>query len=124
MQTLDKSALVNLYNIGGKEFLLRMIDSFLANTPVRIRAAHDHIKRKDWKAVHLVAHSLKASAANVGTTQVHELSERIEEMASLGLERDLEEALVLMDTILIDALRLLQNERNHWGEVSSSHVQG
>lgn len=124
MQTLDKSALVNLYNIGGKEFLLRMIDNFLTNTPNRIRAAQNHLKHRDWKAIHLVAHSLKASAANVGTTQVRELSERIEEMASLGLERDLEEALTVMDSLLIEALRLLQNERNHWGEVTSGQVQG
>jgi HPt (histidine-containing phosphotransfer) domain-containing protein len=119
MQTLDKSALVNLYNIGGKDFLLRMIDNFLTNTPSRIRSAQEHLKRRDWKAVHLVAHSLKASAANMGTTQVRDLSERIEEMASMGLERDLEEALAAMDVLLLDALRLLQNERDHWGNPSS-----
>jgi HPt (histidine-containing phosphotransfer) domain-containing protein len=123
MQTLDKSALVNLYNIGGKDFLLRMIDNFLANTPARILAARGHLQKKDWKAVHLVAHSLKASAANVGTTQVRELSERIEEMACLGLDRDLEEAITLLDSVLIDALHTLRQERNHWGEVSSGQIQ-
>ncbi len=124
MQTLDKSALVNLYNIGGREFLLRMIDSFLTNTPQRIRSAQEHLKRRDWKALHLIAHSLKASAANVGTVQVREWSERIEEMACMGLERDLEEALSVMDALLIDALRLLQNERDHWGELNSNQVKG
>lgn len=124
MQTLDKSALVNLYNIGGKDFLLRMIDNFLANTPARIQAARGHLQRRDWKAVHLVAHSLKASAANVGTVQVRELSERVEEMASLGLERDLDEALTVLEAVLLDALRTLQNERNHWGESELSQTQG
>jgi len=124
MQTLDKSALVNLYNIGGKDFLLRMIDNFLNNTPLRVQAAKDSLKRRDWKAVHLVAHSLKASAANVGTTQVRELSERIEEMASLELDRDLGEAINLLEDVLLDALRSLRGERDQWGEVGSNQVQG
>jgi hypothetical protein len=38
VKTIDKTALVNLYNIGGKEFLLRMIDNFVAQAPKRIQS--------------------------------------------------------------------------------------
>ena len=114
VKSLDKSALVNLYNIGEKEFLLRMIDSFLLNTPTRVKTARGHLERKDWKSVHLIAHSLRASAANIGTVAVREMAEQLEEMASLGMEDDLLHGLERLEVVLVDAIRSLKQERDQW----------
>lgn len=116
VKTIDKSALVNLYNIGGKEFLLRMIDNFMAQSPKRIETARASLGNGDLKAIHLIAHSLKASAANLGAAKVQETAERIEEMASIGLKEHIGEALGILDAILEEAIRCLKAERDLWGQ--------
>ena len=116
VKTLDKSALVNLYNIGGKDFLLRMIDNFMAQSPKRIESGRASLEIGDMKAIHLIAHSLKASAGNLGATKVQETAERIEEMASIGLKEHIGEALVILETILEEAIRCLKSERDLWGQ--------
>lgn len=116
VKTIDKSALVNLYNIGGKDFLLRMIDNFMAQAPKRIESARASLEKSDLKAIHLIAHSLKASAANLGASKVQETAERLEEMASIGLKEHIGEALNILETILDEAIRCLKSERDLWGQ--------
>lgn len=115
VKTIDKSALVNLYNIGGKDFLLRMIDNFLNQAPKRILSSRKSLETGDLKSIHLIAHSLKASAANLGATQVQEIAERLEEMASIGLRENMHEGLNKLDTVLAEAMQCLQAERENWG---------
>lgn len=116
VKTIDKSALVNLYNIGGKDFLLRMIDNFMSQAPKRIESARASLEKSDLKAIHLIAHSLKASAANLGASKVQETAERLEEMASIGLKEHIGEALNILETILDEAIRCLKSERDLWGQ--------
>lgn len=114
VKSLDKTALVNLYNIGGKDFLLRMIDNYLAQSPTRLVNARKNLASGDLKAVHLIAHSLKASSANLGASRVQELAEKLEEMASIGLREHIAEALVRLDEVLADANECLKAERSLW----------
>jgi HPt (histidine-containing phosphotransfer) domain-containing protein len=116
VKTIDKTALVNLYNIGGKDFLLRMIDNFIAQAPKRIEATRKSLETGDLKAIHLIAHSLKASSANLGAAKVQETAERLEEMASIGLKDHIGEALDILEKILDEALHSLQAERDLWGQ--------
>lgn len=115
VKSLDKTALVNLYNIGGKDFLLRMIDNFLAQSPSRINQAKTSLAGGDLKAIHLIAHSLKASAANLGAARVQDLSEKLEEMASIGLREHIGDALDKLEDVLADAMQCLKSERELWG---------
>jgi len=112
---IEKTALVNLYNIGGKDFLLKMIDNFVAQSPKRIASARKSLGEADLKAIHLIAHSLKASAANLGAIKVQEVSERLEEMASIGLREHIGESLDRVEEILEEAIQSLQAERELWG---------
>ncbi|MDB5106813.1 MAG: hypothetical protein JWP91_4502 [Fibrobacteres bacterium] len=116
VKTIDKTALVNLYNIGGKDFLLRMIDNFVAQAPKRIESARKGLETGDLKSIHLIAHSLKASAANLGAAKVQEIAERIEEMASIGLKEHIGEGLSMLDKVLAEAIQCLQAERELWGQ--------
>ncbi len=120
VKTIDKAALVNLYNIGGKEFLLKMIDNFISQAPTRVQSARKNLEGSDLKAIHLIAHSLKASAANLGATKVHELAERLEEMSSIGLKEHIGEGLDRLDTVLMEAIQSLQAERALWGTETPS----
>jgi HPt (histidine-containing phosphotransfer) domain-containing protein len=115
VKSLDKTALVNLYNIGGKDFLLKMIDNFMAQSPNRIKSAHASLATGDLKAIHLIAHSLKASSANLGAAKVHDLAEKLEEMASVGLKEHIGEALDRIEDVLNEAIGSLKAERELWG---------
>ncbi|MDQ3003631.1 MAG: Hpt domain-containing protein, partial [Fibrobacterota bacterium] len=97
VKTIDKTALVNLYNIGGKDFLLRMIDNFISQAPKRIESSRKSLETTNLKSIHLIAHSLKASAANLGAAKVQEIAERLEEMASIGLKEHIGEGLDRLD---------------------------
>ncbi len=116
VKIIDKTALVNLYNIGGKDFLLRMIDNFISQAPKRIDTARKSLETGDLKSIHLICHSLKASAANLGAAKVQEVGERIEEMASIGLREHIGEALDMLEKVLFEALQSLQAERELWGQ--------
>jgi HPt (histidine-containing phosphotransfer) domain-containing protein len=120
VKVIDKTALVNLYNIGGKDFLLRMIDNFIAQAPKRIESARASLQSSDLKAIHLIAHSLKASSANLGASKVQETAERLEEMASIGLKEHIGEALGILETILGEAISCLQAERDLWGQETAN----
>ncbi len=116
VKTIDKTALVNLYNIGGKDFLLRMIDNFVTQAPKRIESTRKSLETSDLKSIHLIAHSLKASSANLGAAKVQEIAERLEEMASIGLKEHISEGLDRLDTVLAEAIQCLQAERELWGQ--------
>ena len=116
VKTIDKTALVNLYNIGGKDFLLRMIDNFINQAPKRIDTARKSLETGDLKSIHLICHSLKASSANLGAAKVQEIAERLEEMASIGLREHIGEALDMIEKILAEAIHSLQSERELWGQ--------
>jgi HPt (histidine-containing phosphotransfer) domain-containing protein len=116
VKTIDKTALVNLYNIGGKDFLLKMIDNYLLQSPKRIQTARASLETGDLKSIHLICHSLKASSANLGASKVQETAERIEEMASIGLRDHIGEALNILEQVLLEALQSLQAERELWGQ--------
>jgi HPt (histidine-containing phosphotransfer) domain-containing protein len=120
VKSLDKTALVNLYNIGGKDFLLKMIDNFIAQSPNRIKSAQASLAAADLKAIHLIAHSLKASAANIGAAKVQDLAEKLEEMASVGLREHIGEALERLDGMLAEAINSLKSERELWGTGEAS----
>ena len=45
-----KAALINLYNIGGKQLVLRMIDRFIESAPERVEAARLHANRNDLRS--------------------------------------------------------------------------
>jgi HPt (histidine-containing phosphotransfer) domain-containing protein len=114
VKSLDKTALVNLYNIGGKDFLLRMIDNYLAQSPARLQSARKNLASGDLKSLHLIAHSLKASSANLGAAKVQELAEKLEEMASIGLREHIPETLDRLDETLAEANQCLKSERSLW----------
>lgn len=116
VKAIDKGALVNLYNIGGKDFLLKMIDNFMAQGPTRLISGRKNLEAGDLKAVHLIAHSMKASSANIGAIKVQEVAERLEEMASIGLRDHIGEGFEMLETVLNEAIGSLKAERELWGQ--------
>ena len=110
-EVLEEAALDRLLRIGGQEFLLEMIDLFLENAPLRLRAAGEALENGDIQGVYRAAHSLKSTAGNMGARALQEASERAEERAA---EKDLETIPPLLDrmTECFEQVRLrLESER-------------
>jgi HPt (histidine-containing phosphotransfer) domain-containing protein len=112
-KALNKAALINLYNIGGKELVARMIDRFVESAPERVSSARLHANRNDLRTLHLIAHSLKASAGNVGVDRFRDLVERLEE-ACLDRPDAVEGLVGDLEGRLGEATEQLRNERTQW----------
>src|SRR6185295_17886778 len=95
---------------------LKMIDNFINQSPSRLEAARMSLKSGDLKAIHLIAHSLKASSVNLGAGKVQEIAERLEEMSSVGLKDHIGESLDKLESLLTEAVQCLKAERELWGQ--------
>lgn len=81
---IDDAALEKLRKLGGPEFVVKMLDLFLENAPVRIEAARAGQRAGDLKAVEMAVHSLKSSAGNLGARELQQIAGRIEDLAEAG----------------------------------------
>jgi HPt (histidine-containing phosphotransfer) domain-containing protein len=74
--------LARLEDIGGRDFVVEMIDLFLQVAPQRLDDARRGEQAGDLEAIAKAAHSLKSSAGNLGADAVQELAEQVEQLAS------------------------------------------
>lgn len=77
----DETAFGRLRKLGGDDFLAKMIDLFLENTPQRMETIRAGEKDGNLEQIRQAAHSLKSSAGNLGARRLQELSERVEHLA-------------------------------------------
>jgi HPt (histidine-containing phosphotransfer) domain-containing protein len=79
---LDAEALERLRGLGGESLVQRMIALFLEHAPERASAAVSALAAGHVEDVERAAHSLKSTAANLGTLRLRSLAERIERTAA------------------------------------------
>ncbi len=75
------AAIQMLLRVGGPDLLLKMVDSFLKQVPQRIEAIRGGLAGGDLSAVHIAAHTLKSSAAQLGAEEMRGLCAEIEARA-------------------------------------------
>ena len=66
------------------EFVLELIDIYLNETPVQIKAISAALANSDAHALAQVAHKLKGSSMNIGAVRMGELCLKLEEMGRSG----------------------------------------
>jgi len=81
---LDAGALERLDRIGGREFVLEMIDLFLEHSPQRLASGRAAFEAGELNGVYRAAHSLKSTAANLGARALQSTAERAESRAAAG----------------------------------------
>lgn len=79
---LDAAVLERLVRIGGQDLLIRMIDLYLEHAPARMDAIRRAAGGRDWAGLYQAAHSLKATAGNVGARALQEKVGRLEHRAT------------------------------------------
>jgi HPt (histidine-containing phosphotransfer) domain-containing protein len=90
MNVLDQNALEALRSLqddGDDDLLGELIDLFLQDAPVRLRAMRDAIAREDWDQLAASAHSLKGSCGSLGALPMADLCGRLERYGRTGRDR-------------------------------------
>ncbi len=69
---------------GDRDLLLRMIEAFLAETPMLLEDTREAISRRDSVALERGAHTLKGSVSNFVARRAYETAAELEEMGRHG----------------------------------------
>jgi len=74
-----------LQRVGGNQtILLKVIRAFLSSVPQQIAELQTALDNADLSDLHIRAHTLKGSTANVEALRIRALAQRIEEIAREG----------------------------------------
>lgn len=84
VKCLDNEVLLKIKQERSEAFLLKLIDLFLKDGPMRIQEAWDGGKAKDMKKAALASHILRCLAENIGAVSIRDLSAAAEKAASSG----------------------------------------
>jgi HPt (histidine-containing phosphotransfer) domain-containing protein len=87
-KTIDLTYLKSLSN-GSDKFIKKMLLLFLEQTPEAVRNLEVHLKNKDWGALKITAHKLKASYMFLGIKEIPDIIASVEEYAAEQIHLDL-----------------------------------
>jgi len=83
----DRSALMQ--RLGHQEqIMIKILQSFLQDTPELINKLEDYINSRETAGLVEITHTLKGVTANISAAELHDLSEKIENLIQQGLWDD------------------------------------
>jgi HPt (histidine-containing phosphotransfer) domain-containing protein len=82
--TLEAAALESLRDLGGEDFLIEVVDVFLADAPALITSLRSSLERQDTEELRRAAHTLKSNGLTLGATVFAELCRTVEQHAKDG----------------------------------------
>jgi len=108
MKTDRSESLVDLSRIeevagGNRDFVLELIEMFLADAEQLLAAMKRAIEARDAESLRVQAHSLKGSSANFDAHALREAAQRLEESSR---DSRLEEAPALLESIRFEFERV------------------
>jgi len=95
---LDDSALRNLRDLGGDDFLGEVIDAFLADAPGLLVTLRGSLDGRSNEELRRAAHTLKSNGATLGAEQFAELCRTLEQRAKAGELEGAEELVERIET--------------------------
>lgn len=109
---LDLATLEKLRNLGGAEFVTKMINLFFEYVPVKISEARTAGLAGDLLGVQRAVHPIKSSAGNVGARHVRCIASQIEQLALEKKEESIPSLLRDLDEAYSQAKTHLEQHRN------------
>ena len=94
--SLDSAALDNLRELGGDEFLVEVVDTFLTDAPTLLTTLRRSLDEGNADELRRAAHTLKSNGATLGAESFTELCRELEQRAKSG---QLAEAAELVDRV-------------------------
>jgi CheY-like chemotaxis protein len=82
--SLEAAALQNLRDLGGVDFLLEVVDLFLADAPALITSLRSSLQRQDTEELRRAAHTLKSNGSTLGAMAFENLCRTVEQHAKDG----------------------------------------
>jgi CheY-like chemotaxis protein len=82
--SLEASALEQLRDFGGAEFIAEVVDIFLADAPALIASLRSSLERQDAEELRRAAHTLKSNGSTLGAAAFAELCRTVEQHAKEG----------------------------------------
>lgn len=87
---IDMSVHAGIRNLMGDEFA-ELIDAYLEDTAGFVRLMREACNSEDYKALHVSAHSMKSSSANIGAMRLSALAKELELQVRSGNPVDVEQ---------------------------------
>ena len=87
MSVLDMNTFIVLKEAIGADFIIKLINTFLEDTPAQMATMKNALAAKDADAFRRAAHSIKSNAATFGAMDLANLARELE---MLGRENNLE----------------------------------
>jgi CheY-like chemotaxis protein/HPt (histidine-containing phosphotransfer) domain-containing protein len=85
--SLEAAALQNLRDLGGEDFLIEVVDLFLADAPGLIASLRSSLERQDTEELRRSAHTLKSNGSTLGAMAFAERCRILEQHAKRRLPR-------------------------------------
>jgi PAS domain S-box-containing protein len=82
--SLEAAALQNLRDLGGMDFVIEVVDLFLADAPALITSLRSSLERQDTEELRRAAHTLKSNGSTLGATTFATLCRTAEQRAKDG----------------------------------------
>jgi len=82
--SFDASALANLRELGGDDFLAEVIDTFLGDAPALVSMLRRSLDEDDSGELRRAAHTLKSNSSTLGAESFSELCRELEQRAKNG----------------------------------------
>jgi len=105
---ITKKQLRQIFNLGGKELVLEMLELFNQHVTQSFANSAKHIKEDNLTAVASELHSVKSSLGNVGAIGMFEFVREMEELISNGDTFELKDKLILLQQNLSELKLALQ----------------
>jgi PAS domain S-box-containing protein len=109
----------NLYDLaairaisrGNENFVIKMVNMFVEQTPVQVAQMELHYHHSDYKSMAAIAHKIRPSIDNMGIVSLKEAIREIERIGKTGLDADgLAGLLQQVSTVLRSVIESLQEE--------------
>ncbi len=97
VKCLDADVLTRIKQERSEEYLVKLIDMFLKEAPMRIQEAWEGGKAGDFKKAALSAHILRCLADNIGALSIRDLAGAAETAASGPKETTMTVSQILFD---------------------------
>ncbi len=108
---IDDSSFIALIDLGGREFLIQMVDAFLNYAPKVIGEARAGLSTGNLEPALRMGHSLHSSARTIGVVRMMTLGDRIEKAARMKHVLELPSLVDEMEHLFIQAKYCLERKK-------------
>ena len=106
---LDHSTINSLKEIGGKELLESLVETFIADCDKLTDELADAIVKKDLKQYDSIIHTLKGSTGSIGANKMYVISRYINDFSHKGEWPENDEWMDIFKTVYSETVQELQN---------------